>query len=148
MTLGFEVSGGPHLLEGEITHASIHEAVDEIQPTTIIRTDQEWFVHLKWELRGSLVAMVDGEWHIQAYLESMGTGFEGELKSPGDTLPVNPGSPLYEHRFRVPAGTVEAGSYKLVTHISYVRPDGLPGPMAGFYEVPLVRFYDPGPPGP
>lgn len=145
MTTAFEVSGGPHLLAGTITHANIHEVTDPVTPTTLIRTDQDWLIHIKWELTGSLVSMIDGTWRIQTYLEGMGGLFEGELRPPGDTMNVNPGAPKYDHTFRVPAGAVGAGSYKLVTHITYFKPNGMPGPIAGFYEVPLVRFYDASP---
>jgi hypothetical protein len=141
----FEVSGGPHLLEGEITHASIHEVDNETLPTTIIRVDQDWFVHLKWRLKGSLVRMIDGKWLIQTYLESIGEGFEGELNKGGMTLDVNPGSPDYEFEFHVKAGKVPVGSYQLVTTIKYRDPNDLPGPITGFYEEPIVEFYDPGP---
>lgn len=145
METNFEVSGGPNLLTGEITHAGIHEVTEPVAPTTIIRTDQDWYVHLKWKLTGSLVGMIGGDWHIQTFLESIGLGFEGELNAPGDTVPVNPGSPEYEHEFHVKAGAVPAGTYKLSTTILYTRPDGVPGPLAGSLDVPLVQFYDPGP---
>jgi hypothetical protein len=148
MSTSFEVSGGPHLLKGELYHANIHEVTDPTVPTNIIRIDQDWFIHLKWRLSGSLVRMIDGEWVIQTFLESIGPGDEFELNKPGKTLDVNPGSPDYEFKFEVTKGAVPANSYKLVTTIKYRAPDGLPGPMTGFYEVPLVEFYDPGPIGP
>lgn len=145
MTTSFEVSGGPYLLKGEIYHANIHEVTDPTLPTNIIRKDQDWFIHLKWRLTGSLVRMIDGEWLIQTFLESIGPGPEFELNPPGKKLDVNPGAPDYNFEFHVKAGQVPVGSYKLVTTIKYLAPDGKPGPMTGFYEVPLVEFYDPGP---
>ncbi|RMF05003.1 MAG: hypothetical protein D6768_01885 [Chloroflexi bacterium] len=149
MTSRFEVSGGPQLLSGTITHATIHEVTDPTMPVTIIRTDQDWYVHLRWRLNGSLVRMIDGEWKIQVYLESIGQGPEFELSPVGGiTEPVNPGSPNYDVRFNVSAGAVPAGQYKMVATILYVAPDGLPGPMAGFYDEPLVQFYNPGPASP
>jgi hypothetical protein len=148
MLTSFEVSGGPHLLKGEVYHAGIHEVTDPTAPTNIIRIDQDWFIHLKWRLTGSLVRMIDGEWLIQTYLESIGPGFEEELNKGGMTLDVNPGAPDYDFEFHVKKGQVPVGSYKLVTTIKYRAPDGLPGPMTGFYEEPLVEFYDPGPVGP
>jgi hypothetical protein len=48
MSTSFEVSGGPHLLKGELYHANIHEVTDPTVPTNIIRIDQDWFIHLKW----------------------------------------------------------------------------------------------------
>ena len=144
MTESFEVSGGPDLLKGKITHASIHEVTSPTVPNNIIRIDQDWFVHLEWQLTGSLLRMIDGTWLIQTFLESVGPGPEVELNKPGMTLNLD-GSTDYKFEFHVKAGEVEVGSYKMVTTIKYRAPDGLPGPMAGFYEVPLIEFYDPGP---
>lgn len=149
MTSQFEVSGGPQLLSGTITHATIHEVTNPTMPVTIIRTDQDWFIHLVWNLTGSLVRMIDGVWKVQAYLESIGPGPEFELTPTGGiTEDVNPGSPTYNVRFDVSAGTVPEGNYKMVATIKYLAPDGLPGPMAGFYDEPLVQFYNPGPASP
>ena len=144
MTERFEVSGGPDLLKGELYHANIHEEKDPTVPSTIIRIDQPWFIHLRWRLTGSLLRMIDGTWKIQTFLESVGPGPEFELNEPGMTLELD-GSTDYEFKFHVKAGVVPVGSYKMVTTIKYLAPDNLPGPMMGFYEEPVVQFYDPGP---
>lgn len=141
MSVGFEVSGKPFLLDGQITHTGIHEVTDPVMPTTIIRDDQDWYVHLKWELNGSLASIIDGDWRLQLFLESIGEGFEGEVNAPGATVPVNPGGPTYEHKFEVKAGDVEPNNYKAVLWLRYLKPDGTPGPMSGFYEVPLIQIY-------
>lgn len=141
MSKQFEVSGGPNFLGGDLYHANIHEVTSPTMPTNIIRTDQDWFVHLQWRLTGSLVPLIGGTWLIQTYLESIGPGPEFEVNAPGMSLAVNPNSPNYDVKFHVQAGAVPEGSYQMVTTIKFRDQTGRPGPLTGFYEEPIVEFY-------
>ncbi len=124
-------------------------------PIGVIRTDQDWSVHVHWHTEGNLVSILQGVWHLDLYLERMGAG--PDLKLPvgppeGLEIPLTPGSsPVFYNPFiTVAAGTVPAPPsthpvvYKLVTTIAYKYcPDGNFGLMAGFVEGPMVQFYTP-----
>jgi hypothetical protein len=150
MTKGyFEVSGDPELLAGYIT-ADVYE-IGGVAPTNIIRIDQDWRVHLEWQLKGSLKSMICGTWCIHLHLESIGKGPELDLPDPGPEVqvPLDPcGDGRYSYDFVVKAGTVQpehcSTPFKLVSTIAYENSCGLPGPMAGFVEGGILQFYDPG----
>jgi hypothetical protein len=144
-----EVSGAPRLLEGYIG-AEIYE-VGGVAPTNVIRIDQDWRVHLDWELEGSLKSMICGTWCLHVHLESIGKGPELSLPDPSYEVkvPLNPcGNGKYEKDFVIRRGTVTARHcstpYKLVTTVTYENACGKPGPIAGFVELGIVQFYDPG----
>jgi hypothetical protein len=145
----FETSGNlrsPYL-SGEIG-AYITE-VDGVDPVTIIRSDQDWKVHVHWTLSGKLNEFVCGEWCLNLFLESIGPG--RELRLPDEELHVHLKPQPYETRYWeticIPAGRVPVDMcgtpYKLVVTVTYLTPKGEPGPMAGFVEGPVVQFYQP-----
>jgi hypothetical protein len=143
----FEVSGSPKLLAGYIG-AEVRE-VGGVDPTTIIRFDQDWVVTMEWGLQGSLKSMICGEWCLNVDLESIGPGEEMELPTQELHVKLDPcGTGKYKKDIRIPAGTVKpehcSTPYKLVATVTYLNACGRPGPMAGFVEGPIVQFYDPG----
>ena len=149
MTKGsFEVSGDPNLLSGYIS-ADVYE-VGGVAPTNIIRLDQDWRVHLNWALEGSLKSMICGTWCIHLHLESIGKGRELDLPYHDDArVPLDPcGDSCYNYDFRVHKGTVRpehcSTPYKLVATVVYENACCKPGPMAGFVELGIIQFYDPG----
>ena len=50
-----------------------------VAPITIIRLTDAWQLEVNWSLHGPLVPMIDGDWRVTAYLESMGPGPEISL---------------------------------------------------------------------
>ena len=148
MTTGsFEVSMTHPPLKGFI-EAVVHEH-GGVEPLSIVRTDQEWAVALKWRMEGGLVQFVAGKWQIHLYLESVGPGPELRLPQANIEIevPINHKNGQYEYEFRVPPGvaTVEHTTtlYKVVAAVTYITPYGDPGPMAGFVEGPILQFYEP-----
>jgi hypothetical protein len=136
------------LLAGTIS-GTIHEH-GGVNPTTIIRTDTNWAIHLQWKLTGALVPMICGKWCVHVYLESIGPGPELKLHDAigPHYIDLNPGgNGEYFSHFDVLKGTVTADHcstpYKLVAAVTYLTSFGKPGPMAGFVEGPIVQFYDP-----
>ncbi|MBI3243100.1 MAG: hypothetical protein HYZ49_12475 [Chloroflexi bacterium] len=140
----FEVSLPEPYLGGDI-YAEVYE-VKGAKPTTIIRTDQEWGVKIHWELEGSLVPYICGEWCIHLCLESMGPGPELKLDHPH--VPLDPcGNGEYYSDFRVKPGIITGEHcsvpYKLVVTVTYLTACEKPGPIAGFVEGPILQFYEP-----
>ncbi len=48
-------------------------------PTSIIRTTDAWHIHVDWSTDGPLSVFLPGNWHVKAYLESIGPGQELDL---------------------------------------------------------------------
>lgn len=123
-----------------------HDVPPGAPPSTIIRTDQDWSVHISWQTTGVCTGMITGKWHLHCYLESMGPGPDYDLIDPADhKIPLTPGpSPIpYKAHFDVKKGKVAPGLYRLVASLTYVEPTGSPGPMAGFVEGPMLQVYTP-----
>jgi len=142
----FEVALPKPYLTGDI-YADIYE-IGGANPTAIVRMDQDWGVNIHWDLKGSLAPFMCGEWCLHLRLESMGPGREIVLDAP-KRIPLNPcGEGSYEFDFRVGRGKIKAEHcsipYKPVVTITYYTACHTPGPIAGFVELPIMQFYDPG----
>jgi hypothetical protein len=115
-----------------------------LEPTTIIRTTDTWFVSISWRIAGIVADALAGTWQVRAFLESMGAGFEGQV-GPVQTINLNadPTTPRdYTALLTVPPGT-PAGTYTLVVTINYLTPANQPGFMAGYQEGPILQFFNP-----
>jgi hypothetical protein len=79
-------------------------------PTAIIRTDQDWYVEVKWKITGHLIRHLCGKWMVQVNLESIGPGNEYEFPGkPGKIVDMDPcGNGEYSTKINVAAGAVEA----------------------------------------
>ena len=115
-------------------------------PVTMIRHEQQWGARFKWTTDGGLNYMMAGEWHLQIFLESVG-GAEfsfppgmGEAKVRFESEPYE-----YDKDIEIPAEKVPDGVYRLVASIVLLGPTNVPGPVAGFAEGPMVKFYTVGP---
>jgi hypothetical protein len=156
----FEVSLSNPALAGGI-YADVYEVEFPDTPTSIIRSDQNWGVKIKWYLEGTLVPFVCGYWCINLYFESMGSPKgpdhnedEFDLRAPDHKFKLDPclkpdkdGHVWYYYDFKVPPGTIKPGHcgrpYKVVAAVTYETICDQPGPMAGFVEGPMIQFYDP-----
>lgn len=147
MASAFETPlGNNPLLQGTID-CSVHEH-GGTTPTTIIRTDTSWAVNVRWMLEGILASMIAGRWHVHVLLESIGPGPEYSLYDSDADLALDPGGDgNYFVHFDVPANRVEAGhegsAYKMVVTLTYRNPAGQPGPIAAYFEGPVLQFYNP-----
>ena len=130
-------------LYGDVS-AKVYEK-DGAKPTTIIRTDQEWGVKIYWELKGSLTEYICGEWCVRLCLESIGQGPERNWEAPRIALdPCGDGKYYYDFKFKPGDITADYCStpYKPVVTVTYNTVCHVPGPVAGFVELPILQFYD------
>lgn len=144
----------PIPLQGMLKDVDVYEAL----PTNIsqnIRTSENWGVSVSWEMNGAAANLffLDPErWHIRLKLESIGIGADYDLPV-GTPLKINysAGTQFGANvrqwnnvNLSVPAGTVQAGVYKMALTIQLHDP--LPAetarPVVGFIEGMLVNFYD------
>ena len=122
-------------------------------PTNIIRATDQFAVEVKWTTSGPLSAHLPGNWHVFAFLESIGTGPDFDFNADVSPIPLTPGAGdiNYTAKVTVPANTVkippghprEAMPMKLVVTVTYDWGANNPGPMAGFIEMPVVLFFNP-----
>jgi hypothetical protein len=133
----------PNFFTGNINAFAVLDPAG-LQPTTIIRTTDTWFVSISWQIAGIVADALAGTWQVRAFLESMGAGFEGQVGPVQNiNLNVDPTTPRnYSTLLTVPPGT-PAGTYKLVVTINYLTPANQPGFMAGYQEGPILQFFNP-----
>ncbi|MCA9943808.1 MAG: hypothetical protein H6656_06035 [Ardenticatenaceae bacterium] len=138
-------------LVGKIT-AAVHEH-GGVAPTTIIKAGTPWSVHIKWEMKGTNWHMVAGNWHVHVNLESIGPGPELSLYDYADPNCQNQPLPSptgeYSCHFDVPGSVLSTSvvphqglAMKLVVLLTYVDPLGHRGPIAGYWEGPILQFYE------
>lgn len=128
-------------------HAFVYEA-DENPTNRIINIDEDWGVKAHWHLSGRWAKCLCGFWCVGAHFESIGPGKEFQLPQGKESLiELDPcGKGHYEYNFRVPARYVKpdhcSSIYKIAVSLTYRTLCNKPGPIAGFYELPLVQFYE------
>ncbi len=137
-------------LKGDIS-ATIHDATGTA-PNTIIEAGKHWSVHIDWSLTGVGANLLGGSWHVHVNLESIGPGPELSLFDNADVKcrkqPLN-ATGKYHCHFDVPSNVItpamvphQSLPMKLVVTITYLDPYNQPGPIAAYYEGPIVQFVD------
>jgi hypothetical protein len=138
-------------LTGNIS-ATVHEH-GGVLPTTIIEIGTPWAINVSWSMTGTNFHMVAGTWHVHANLESIGPGRELSLVDFADpacsslALPSADGN--YFCHFDVPGNFLTPADVphqslpmKLVVVLTYRDVLGHLGPIAGYYEGPILQFYN------
>ena len=138
-------------LSGDIV-ASVHEH-GGIAPAQIIEIGTPWAINVNWSLKGANAHMVAGTWPGHPNRESIGPGPELSLGAfadsacPSLTLPNASGD--YFCHFDAPAGLLTPADVphqslpmKLVVVLTYRDTLGHLGPIAGYYEGPVLQFYN------
>jgi hypothetical protein len=138
------------------TNLSISATVYEVggtAPATIIRTNQDWYTIVEWEITGNLVHHLCGDWRVSVNLESIGPGGEYQFPSPAAIVPMDPcGTGKYQHRINVGAGQVRADEdgtlYILGVTLASKDPCGDPGHLAAHCSGDEIQFVQGPPHGP
>lgn len=151
MTTEFFDTLYPSEIEGEIEDVVVTDP--DNTPNHVLQLGQPWDVEVTWKLTTNKpttypLSMIDGTWHLQLSVESIGPGMEAVIATA--TLPVNP--PLtstpaertWEHKFALGAGVItEERIFELGTLITFKDTNGVPMAMAGFHKGPAISFYQP-----
>lgn len=138
-------------LVGNIS-ANVHEH-GGVAPSTIIKAGDPWAITVNWEMKGANWHMIAGKWHVHVNLESIGPGPELSLvdfadpKCQNQPLPSPTGT--YNCHFDIP-GTVlnenvvphQGLAMKVVVLLTYVDQLGHRGPIAAYWEGPILQIYD------
>jgi hypothetical protein len=122
---------------------------DNPVPTHHIRTTQDWGVRVRWEVEGAFVPFLVDEFHVYAFIESIGPGQE---LAPGPVVVGTMSSPLlpgnkrvYETSVNIPKGTINPGVYKMAVMVQLCddAPPATPYPVVAAIELPLVTVFKP-----
>ena len=117
-------------------------------PTTIIRTDQPW--HDPYSMGYCWQCHRHDHWQLASPCLSGNPSVLGHdldfLTTNEHIIPLTPKTPpatVHYHKHPdIRAGVVPAGPYKLIVAVTYIDADGNPGEMAGYWEGPIIQFYN------
>lgn len=123
-----------------------------VAPALIIQAGSPWSVDIEWEMTGTNWQMIAGHWHVHVNLESFGPGPELTLFEANDpdcqNQPLPSADGKYHCHFDVPGTKISEDlvphqglAMKLVVLLTYVNPLGQRGPIAAYWEGPVVQFY-------
>jgi hypothetical protein len=95
------------------------------------------FVH--WHLEKVLAGFLPptSQWRVEVKLEPIGGGV-GPVIAPA-LVPYGTGTLPRNWSTVIPLGALTPDAYKMVVLLSWEFPAGTPTPMAGFYEIPMIR---------
>jgi hypothetical protein len=113
-------------------------------PQTIFKASDPWSIRVDWQLNGPGVLLASGDWHVRAFLESMGPGFEGQV---GPTVDEPVGAPATSHSYSrtisVPASVAPPRVYELTVLVTHTLPaavGGGAGPFAAFEQGQVLQL--------
>lgn len=116
----------------------------------VLPAGRDWILGVEWTLSGAQADVLDEEWLVEVYLESMGPGPEyvvpaaGPVKKPlreYDEADPAAGRYRYTHEIGVPANSIAPGRYQVVPAICPADPAGRLGPLTGFGAQHLLYLH-------
>lgn len=112
--------------------------------TVVIPIDEAWKLLVEWEIP-ALEKKLSGRWELRASFESI-IGSDINL-SPREMVPLQSTTEprIYTRDIQFSAGLIPSGVYSTILTIKYLDSNGLPGPMAGFHELGLIRIHNKSP---
>jgi hypothetical protein len=140
----FEVAPVSEPMTGRI-EAAVFE-VGGTDPTSIIGSDQSWYVRVRWQLQGILKRHMCGTWCVCAYLETCGPG--NDIKLGCKEFPIDPCQAddyFYTAQFDVTGGSLtpdDCGTLYCVCIVLTTKdPCGDPGHISGFCREACVLVH-------
>jgi hypothetical protein len=138
----------------EIPQAAISGGINSLEvfvedlafPSNIISINQNWRIHVEWNIRGLNMADLNHSWNLQAILEEIGPNASEELiYTTTSPLHFHSGKAVASNQYNyqadipIPAGKVKTpGAYKLVLTLTVPNVS-----LAGYFEGPILQFYQP-----
>lgn len=140
----FEISPFDPKLKGYIRAEAFEKGGQD--PTSIIASNQDWYIDVEWDVVGGLVHHLCGKWCLTISIESIGPGAEVELsRHIVDFNPCQEEPEPYRYRCNVPAGEVKAGDcgtlYLVAVMLTSLDACGNPGHFAAYCKDLCLMFY-------
>ncbi|WP_033345882.1 hypothetical protein [Catenuloplanes japonicus] len=109
-------------------------------PPDVIKAGDAWAVEVSWELTGTLVPLIAGEWNLRLTINEVAGPNDSSLTA--GPIPVTSANGAYTARIPVPAGTVRAlpggNPYQVIVTLGYTTAAGTPGGMGGYVDCGVV----------
>lgn len=148
---GFQ--GIPGFIDGTVTVVTLAETTPGAPaPTNIIARADTWRISVTLNLSGIGVQLLGNNvWHVKAFMESVGPGFEGQIGPEVTFTMPSPAIPLpFAHTFdiNVPAATTVPnlieGVYMLTVLLTLLSPApaNTPLPISAFSDAGTVSLYN------
>lgn len=130
-------------LSGNIT-ATVLDPLGQVPQSHIIQIADPWQVRVRWNVAGDAVTTFapTAQWRIRIAVESLGPGLEANVGEIVEPVGAPAASHSYDRTVNISGSFpgLTPGAYKLVT-VMTLENGGLPCPLAGFIEGPVVQFY-------
>ncbi len=150
MATQFETHPYEAVYQGTLDEARSYEKnnIGVDMPATLIRSDQDWGVHVKWTMTGSLVQNLDEEFRVTLFLEDLSPADQDVQFGPIPQRTNPTGSSgatteVYKLDIDAVAGQVPVGLYKpsVLIQLFDAPGTGAPWPVAAFAELPIINIY-------
>lgn len=117
-------------------------------PTSIIGTDQDWKVVVKWSIHGRLQSHLCGKWAVGLSLESLGKAAEYDF-GPAYVAMDPCGTGEYSHTFEIKAGEIAADEdgtlFELGVTLTARDACGKPSHIAAYCKDVSLMFFQQAP---
>jgi hypothetical protein len=137
----FEIQALP--ATGSIS-AIVQDPSGQVPELTIIQIPDAWAVNVQWSISGAAVPAFapTAQWHVRVSLESLGPGLEAIVGQITEPMGAPALSHSYNRTINVPGNFpgLTPGAYKLTTVVT-LENGGVPCPLAGYVEGPVLQFY-------
>lgn len=133
----FQPVGGLSLT-GHVHPTIVHDP--NAPPSTIIKANTPFTVHVQWGISGSAVPLIGGNFHVKAYFERYGNGPEpefGPVHVPVTSVPMTAPNNR-EYITHIPVPGLPEGAYEMMVLITYTDVNNAPGPIAGFPDNEVI----------
>ncbi|MEO3808263.1 hypothetical protein ABGB17_04605 [Sphaerisporangium sp. B11E5] len=110
-------------------------------PQDIIKAGQAFGVKYRWELLGSAVPMIAGQWLLRVLFDEIGTLNDGFVPAQPLQVALTPATGAYDATIDFPAGLTAGpggSSYQIIASLSYLNAAGTPGGMGGSVNCGLL----------
>lgn len=111
-----------------------------LPPSNLIPAQTAFKVKVDWEVHGTAVPLLAGNFHVSAYFDGYGNGPEpvfGPVDVAVSSVPLVSSRRDYSTSISVPAG-LPVGIYDLNVLITYTDAANAPGPLAGAPDQTVV----------
>ncbi|HEX9352267.1 MAG TPA: hypothetical protein VF933_00380 [Streptosporangiaceae bacterium] len=128
----FNVAG---ILDGRVTGMDVLDPTENNEKTSLLEVDDEFDVHLTWQLSGAATPVVGGSWVVTLYSKNMdGLGTMQGLISGPAVVPIQgaAGTLPFEWTFHIAPPQPKEGLYKLTATISH-SPTGDPKKLSEMF---------------
>lgn len=128
-------------IDGSITAITILDTAGTL-PVEIVQEGDPWSVKIDWEVHGLGVLLLPGStWEVSLRLEGWGGAPESDIGPVTVTIPTVTVPSPNPFTVTIPVAAQPVGLYKLAAMAQIINSVGMPVPVAGQVEGPMVQVF-------